>query len=102
MNTYYNITPTNHGWKFGYGFFSNYRICLEQLIVHHENNGAEIPYINWAYTTWVEGFNPFESTTISTDINPFDFWFDQKIPGAADKIIPVSYTHLTLPTKRIV
>ena len=87
MSTYYNIKPTNHGWKFGYGFFSNYRICLEQLIAYHESNGTATPYVNWAHTTWVEGFNPFESTNITTDVNPFDLWFDQKIPEITDTVI---------------
>ena len=63
MKTFYNISPTNHGWGYGYGFFSNYRICLEQLIHHDETNGVGIPYIDWDRTTWIEGFNPFESTT---------------------------------------
>ena len=87
MKTFYNIKPTNHGWKFGYGFFSNYRICLEQLIAHHEKNGTETPYINWDKTTWIEGFNPFESTNFKNNYNPFDLWFDQAIPKATDKVV---------------
>jgi len=87
MKTYYNIKPTNHGWGFGYGFFSNYRACLEQLIEYHEKNGSAIPYVNWDRTTWIEGFNPFESTIINISYNPFDQWFDQEIPNQQDIII---------------
>jgi len=77
MGKYSIITPTKHGWYYGYGFFSNYRICLEELISHHESGSAEIPYISWANTTWVESINPFEGKIEPSDINPFDFWFDQ-------------------------
>ena len=84
METFYNITPTNHGWGYGYGFFSNYRVCLERLINHINNNGEEKPYINWDSTTWIEGFNPFESKTILNSYNPFDLWFDQDIPKKDD------------------
>jgi len=87
METFYNITPTNHGWGYGYGFFSNYRICLEQLIHHHETGGQGTPYIDWGETTWVEGFNPFESEMLIPNGNPFDFWFDQKIPSFDDSVI---------------
>ena len=87
MKTFYNIKPTNHGWGFGYGFFSNYRACLEQLIDYHEKNGSAIPYVNWDRTTWIEGFNPFESTIINISYNPFDQWFDQEIPNEQDTII---------------
>jgi len=87
MNNFYKITPTNHGWGYGYGFFSNYRICLEQLIHHHETGGQGTPYIDWGGTTWVEGFNPFESEILIPNGNPFDFWFDQKIPSSDDSVI---------------
>tara|TARA_Y100001937_G_scaffold128498_1_gene205463 strand:+ start:4328 stop:5185 length:858 start_codon:yes stop_codon:yes gene_type:complete len=86
MSKIYSISPTNHGWKYGYGFFSNYRICLEQLIHHHETNGYGTPYIDWSNTTWVEGFNPFDKTTIMGPGNPFDAWFDQTIPVDTDEI----------------
>ena len=84
MNKFYSIPPTNHGWGFGYGFFSNYRICLEQLIDHHENGDGSLPYIDWSKTTFVEGFNPFESTENIPDGNPFDLWFNQIIPQNGD------------------
>jgi len=87
MKTFYNISPTNHGWGYGYGFFSNYRICLEQLIDHDETKGLGIPYINWDKTTWIEGFNPFESSIIPQSYNPFDDWFDQEKPSSNDTII---------------
>lgn len=83
---YYKIVPTNHGWGFGYGFFSNYRICLEQLIHHHESGDSKVPYIDWGGTTWVEGFNPFESEVLIPNGNPFDFWFDQQVPSEADNV----------------
>lgn len=87
MSNYYRIPPTNHGWKFGYGFFSNYRICLEQLMDHYDTNQKTTPYIDWSKTTWVEGFNPFESTTLIPNGNPFDFWFDQDIPTENDIVV---------------
>ena len=77
MKTYSLITPTKHGWHYGYGFFSNYRICLEELIHHHESGSTDIPYISWANTTWVEEINPFENKIEPSNINPFDFWFEQ-------------------------
>ena len=86
MKHIHSIPPTNHGWHFGYGFFSNYRICLEQLIHHHETGGKGIPYIDWGQTTWVEGFNPFESNVLVPNGNPFDFWFDQVIPEVIDNV----------------
>jgi len=87
MSKIYSIPPTNHGWKYGYGFFSNYRICLEQLIHHHETNGEGIPYLDWSNTTWVEGFNPFDSNTKMGPGNPFDAWFEQVIPTGTDEVV---------------
>ena len=84
MKKFYSIPPTNHGWGFGYGFFSNYRICLEQLIYHHESGDDATPYIDWSRTTFVEGFNPFESTENIPSGNPFDLWFDQVQPQEGD------------------
>lgn len=91
MNNFTKITPTKHGWKYGYGFFSNYRICLEELIAHHESNNSEIPYVDWSNTTWVEGFNPFESKNIPPHSNPFDQWFEQPTPNQTDIITLNSY-----------
>jgi hypothetical protein len=87
----YKIQPINHGWGYGYGFFSNYRICLEQLIHHHETGNTGIPYIDWGGTTWVEGFNPFVSKTLIRNENPFDFWFDQITPNENDIITNCTY-----------
>jgi hypothetical protein len=84
---FYKIVPTNHGWGWGYGFFSNYRVCLEQLIYHHESGDPKIPYIDWGGTTWVEGFNPFESEVLIPNGNPFDSWFEQQVPGEYDTVI---------------
>jgi len=86
MKDYTLITPTKHGWHYGYGFFSNYRICLEEIINHHENGGSEIPYVSWANTTWVEDINPFENKVSHSDINPFDYWFDQPKINDGDTI----------------
>jgi len=87
MSSFYKITPNYVGWGWGYGFFSNYRLCLEQLIHHHETGGVGKPYIDWSKTTWVEGFNPFESTNLVPNGNPFDSWFDQEIPTATDDVV---------------
>ena len=38
MKSFYNTTPNYFGWGHEYGFFSNYRICLEQLIDFDEWN----------------------------------------------------------------
>jgi len=84
MNHFSIISPTKHGWHYGYGFFSNYRICLEELISHHESGNSDTPYISWANTTWVEDINPFENKVEPSGINPFDFWFDQTIIGSGD------------------
>lgn len=86
MKIFNQISPTNHGWGYGYGFFSNYRICLEQLIHHYDSGDQRIPYINWDKTTWIEGFNPFESKIFEKSYNPFDFWFDQDIPTQGDTV----------------
>ena len=84
MSKYSIISPTKHGWNYGYGFFSNYRICLEELISHHESGNEEIPYISWANTTWVESINPFEDKVAPSDTNPFNLWFDQPIISIED------------------
>jgi hypothetical protein len=86
MSTFYQITPKNHGWGLGNGFFSNYRVCLEQLILHHESKVPWIPYVSWAKTTFVEGFVPGDVMPDETE-NPFDFWFDQIIPSKDDTVI---------------
>ncbi len=80
------ITPTNFGWGYGYGFFSNYRVCLQQLISNHNSNQL-IPYIDWRNTTWVEGIDPMISKKKpKNQENPFDYWFEQEIPEENDKI----------------
>jgi hypothetical protein len=84
MNKFSIITPTKRHWYYGYGFFSNYRICLEELIGHHESGNTEIPYISWANTLWVESINPWEDKVAPSDTNPFDFWFDQPIITSDD------------------
>ncbi len=84
-----NISPTNFGWGYGYGFFSNYRVCLEHLILNENTN--KIPYIDWSKTTWVEGFDPWIDTTFKTTHNPFNDWFEQIIPD--DKIDNIEYSN---------
>jgi len=91
MKTFYEIKTTEHGWGWGYGFFSNYRVCLDQLILYHEKGGKDIPYINWAGTTWVEGFNPFDEMPVMKEGNPFDQWFDQDIPQEGDTVYNHKY-----------
>tara|TARA_R100000544_G_scaffold37157_2_gene27477 strand:- start:1646 stop:2536 length:891 start_codon:yes stop_codon:yes gene_type:complete len=97
MNSFLKITPTLHGWGYGYGFFSNYRICLEQLMLHDKRGDNRIPYIDWSGTTFVEEFNPFldknydgrkykASSQVPREENPFDWWFDQKIPLESDEV----------------
>lgn len=88
MKAAYKITPTRHGWGYGYGFFSNYRICLEQLMIFDQRNeNLLFPYIDWSGTTFVEGFNPFKNTVIEHDYNPFNDWFEQTMPAEEIKII---------------
>ena len=92
MKKYYSISPIFNPNGIGSGFFSNYRICLEKLIHHHENGGVGKPYINWANTPFVDGFNPIfvngettgEFMTMDDTINPFDLWFEQEIPYKLD------------------
>ena len=91
MRKFYEIKATGHGWGWGYGFFSNYRVCLDQLILYHERGGTDIPYITWAGTTWVDGFNPFDEHPIIRKGNPFDQWFDQYIPQPDDVILSDEY-----------
>jgi hypothetical protein len=69
--------------SFGSGFFSNYRIILEGLMLNDEDMGGT-PYIDWSETAWVEGYNPFNGDSLIKNENPFDFWFDQKSPTTND------------------
>lgn len=88
MKKYYSVTPIFNENGIGSGFFSNYRIVLEKLI-HYDNilNGIT-PYVNWANTTFVEGFDPTivngeivgGNMVIDDTINPFNLWFDQENP----------------------
>lgn len=90
MSTFYEITPCYFGWGYGYGFFSNYRMCLEMLIYFYENKEKfhnMIPYISWKNTTWVENFNPFENSLHRSNINPFNWWFEQININQQDEII---------------
>lgn len=93
MKNYSIIVPNRKefGWTYGYGFFSNYRICLEDLIDHHEKKKNALPYISWKNTLWVESINPWENKIDPSDINPFDFWFDQDIPTTEDTCTNSSY-----------
>lgn len=98
MNNFFRITPTTYGWGYGYGFFSNYKTCLEQIILHHNRKDKSIPYIDWSSTTFVDGFNPFADSSYNGTTmhgsnapipkgNPFDFWFNQKIPENNNNVI---------------
>jgi hypothetical protein len=81
-----SISPIFNEGGIGSGFFSNYRICLEKLMYHHNNKSEGKPYINWANTTFVDGFNPIIENgevvggemVIDDTKNPFDLWFDQE------------------------
>jgi hypothetical protein len=85
MNKFIRIIPNRN--NFGSGFFSNYRMILEDLIYNHENGMNRTPYIDWGQTAWVEGYNPFEGQPITRKENPFDFWFEQTIPNSDDDVI---------------
>ena len=88
MKKYYSISPIFNPNGIGSGFFSNYRIVLEKLSYYHENGNLGTPYINWANTTFVDGFNPIfvngqttgEFMTMDDTINPFNLWFNQENP----------------------
>ena len=88
MKKYYSISPIFNPNGIGSGFFSNYRIVLEKLMNFNSNSNGMIPYINWANTTFVDGFNPIIENgsviggdmVIDDTINPFDLWFDQENP----------------------
>jgi len=92
MKKYYSISPIFNPNGIGSGFFSNYRIVLEKLIWFNENTNGLIPYINWANTTFVDGFNPIieNGNIVGGDMviddtnNPFDLWFDQDNPYASN------------------
>ena len=85
--TIIKIHPRNQGNGLGNGFFSNYRVCLEQLMHYHLRANVGIPYISWANTLWVDGFNPMEVRPFMSEVNPFDYWFDQEIPTREDVLI---------------
>jgi len=88
MNRFYVISPIFNEGGIGSGFFSNYRICLEKLIYYIKSGGQDTPYISWANTTFVDGFNPIVENgeiiggdmEINDKLNPFDYWFEQKNP----------------------
>ena len=92
MKKYYSISPIFNPNGIGSGFFSNYRIVLEKLIWFNENTNGLMPYINWANTTFVDGFNPIieNGNIVGGDMviddtnNPFDLWFDQDNPYASN------------------
>jgi len=87
MKKFYNIHLKKHG-LYGCGFFSNYRVCLEQLIIHHDSKLDSIPYIDWSDTAFVDGFDPYGNPQIPLNSkNPFDYWFDQQIPTENDMVI---------------
>ena len=106
---YYSINPFFNSGGIGSGFFSNYRICLEKLIQISSSTpkglpANMIPYINWANTTFVDGFNPIIENgnimpggdmPIDITNNPFNLWFDQEDPyklGVNDQDIIISPT----------
>jgi hypothetical protein len=96
---YYNISPIFCQGQIGNGFFSNYRVCLEKLIIYHDNfimSGT--PYINWSNTTFVDGF--FDKNSFNDNdqlINPFNYWFDQSIPNIDDELDNFIYSRQIPP-----
>jgi hypothetical protein len=92
MEKYYSISPICEPGGIGSGFFSNYRICLEKLVDFHQMNRTENVYINWANTTFVDGFNPLVQygkiiggeMPIDDSNNPFNQWFEQENPYKLD------------------
>jgi len=87
MRKFYNIHLKKHG-LYGCGFFSNYRVCLEQLIIHYDSKLDSIPYIDWSDTAFVDGFNPYVIPPVPENSkNPFDYWFEQEIPTDDDMVI---------------
>jgi len=87
MKTFYKISPLQNPNAYGSGFFSNYRISLEKIMLHIERNGIGIPYIDWSHTLWLDSWNPITTPTPLVNYNPFDFWFQQDIPENNDNII---------------
>jgi hypothetical protein len=86
MEKFIRFKPNNDNpGSFGSGFFSNYRIILEALMLN-DGNMDGIPYIDWSETAWVEGYDPFDGGPLIKNENPFDYWFDQKIPTTDDII----------------
>lgn len=96
---YYNISPIFYSDQIGNGFFSNYRVCLEKLIVYHTNfSMSGNPYINWTNTTFVDGFFEEDSQTrYDKSKNPFNFWFDQSIPNIDDELDESIYSRQDPP-----
>jgi hypothetical protein len=96
---YYNISPIFYPGQIGNGFFSNYRVCLEKLIIYHNNFSTYgTPYINWTNTTFVDGF--FDKNSSNKDdksINPFNYWFDQSIPNIDDELDESIYSRENPP-----
>lgn len=90
MKKFYNINLKNHN-QYGGGFFSNYRICLDYLIRHHDSKIETIPYIDWSSTAFVDGFDINQNPPVPPNSNnPFDHWFDQQIPTDQDEFIQFS------------
>jgi hypothetical protein len=107
MKKYYSISPIFNPNGIGSGFFSNYRIVLEKLIKFNETKSDLIPYINWANTTFVDGFNPIINNgkivggdmIIDDTNNPFNIWFDQENPyelGVSSENIIISPINRTM------
>lgn len=89
MKTFYKISPLQRPEAYGSGFFSNYRICLEKIMILESQRKSDniIPYIDWNHTLWLDRWNPIETFTPPVSYNPFDFWFEQQIPTTEDIIV---------------
>lgn len=87
MKTFYKISPLQRPEAYGSGFFSNYRVCLEKIMLHLERKDEGIPYVDWNHTLWLDRWNPIETWIPPVSYNPFDYWFEQEIPETSDNII---------------
>lgn len=72
--------------SYGSGFFGNFLTILSNIIGYEHTN--EYPYVNINKSVWANGYDPrYDSSPPENADNPWDWWFDQPIPGENDRII---------------